>query len=116
MTDQVDAREVLSLPSVEVDGIAVRVRQAALESVAIGAVSIDGGSGADVLNFATSASGRTVNATTTGTLDGLGGDVKSLVIGSGVGDLANEFASKGGGETLVVDSGDLANYNVDWRN
>jgi len=45
-----------------------------------------------------------------------GNDVKGLVIGSGVGDLAAEFASKGAGETLVVDSGDLANYNVDGYN
>ncbi len=47
---------------------------------------------------------------------GLGGEVKGLVIGSGVGDLASEFSSKGAGETLVVDSGDLANYNVDGYN
>ena len=42
-----------------------------------------------------------------------GRDVKSLVIGSGVGDLASELASKGGGETLVVDDAAAANYNVD---
>jgi len=47
---------------------------------------------------------------------GLGGDVKGLVIGSGVGDLASQFASKGAGETYVVDSGDLAHYNVDGFN
>jgi len=47
---------------------------------------------------------------------GLGGDVKSLVIGSGVSDVAGQFASKGGGETLVVDSADLAHYNVDGYN
>jgi len=44
---------------------------------------------------------------------GLGGDVRSLVIGSGVGDAASAFASKGGGETYVVDDDALANYNVD---
>ncbi len=47
---------------------------------------------------------------------GLGGEVKGLVIGSGVGDLASEFSSKGAGETLVVDDADLANYNVDGYN
>jgi electron transfer flavoprotein alpha subunit len=46
----------------------------------------------------------------------LGGTVKSLVIGSGVGDLASEFASKGGGETFVADDAGLANYNVDGWN
>jgi electron transfer flavoprotein alpha subunit len=44
---------------------------------------------------------------------GLGGTVKSLVIGSGVGDLASEFASKGGGETFVADDAGLADYNVE---
>ena len=39
-------------------------------------------------------------------------EVQSLVIGSGVGDLANDFASKGGGETLVVDDAAAANYSV----
>lgn len=47
---------------------------------------------------------------------GLGGDVKSVVIGSGVGDLASEFASKGGGETYVADDAALANYSVDAYN
>ena len=42
-----------------------------------------------------------------------GRDVKSLVIGSGVGDLASDFASRGGGETFVADDAALANYNVD---
>jgi electron transfer flavoprotein alpha subunit len=42
-----------------------------------------------------------------------GRDVKSLVIGSGAGDKASELASKGGGETLVVDDAAAANYNVD---
>ncbi len=42
-----------------------------------------------------------------------GREVKSLVIGSGVDAVAGEFAGKGGGETLVVDSADAANYNVD---
>jgi len=32
-----------------------------------------------------------------------GHDVNGLVIGSGVGDLASEFAGKGAGKTLVVD-------------
>ena len=48
-----------------------------------------------------------------GIAQGLGGTVKSLVIGSGVGDLASELAGKGGGETFVVDDAALANYNVD---
>jgi electron transfer flavoprotein alpha subunit len=39
--------------------------------------------------------------------------VKSLVIGSGVGDLASDFAGKGGGETFVVDDAAAANYSVD---
>jgi electron transfer flavoprotein alpha subunit len=43
----------------------------------------------------------------------LGGTVKSVVIGSGVGDLASQFASKGGGETFVADDAALANYNVE---
>ena len=46
----------------------------------------------------------------------VGGDVKSVVIGSGVGDEANEFASKGGGETYVVDDAAAANYSVDVYN
>ncbi len=46
----------------------------------------------------------------------LGGAVKSLVIGSEVGDLASEFASKGGGETFVADDAALADYNVDGWN
>ena len=45
-----------------------------------------------------------------------GHDVKGLVIGSGVGDLASEFASKGAGETYVADAAELANYNVDGYN
>jgi electron transfer flavoprotein alpha subunit len=45
-----------------------------------------------------------------------GRGVKSVVIGSGVGDLASEFASKGGGETFVADDAGLANYNVDGFN
>lgn len=43
----------------------------------------------------------------------MGKSVKSLVIGSGVGDLASGFASKGGGDTLVVDDASAANYSVD---
>ncbi len=42
-----------------------------------------------------------------------GHDVNGLVIGSGVGDLADEFASKGAGKTLVVDDPAAENYNVD---
>jgi electron transfer flavoprotein alpha subunit len=42
-----------------------------------------------------------------------GRDVKGLVIGSGVGDVASEFASKGAGETFVVDNEATANYSVD---
>ena len=42
-----------------------------------------------------------------------GGEVNGLVIGSGVGDLANEFASKGAGKTYVVDDAAAENYNVD---
>ena len=42
-----------------------------------------------------------------------GAEVNGLVIGSGVGDLASEFASKGAGKTLVVDDAAAANYNVD---
>ena len=42
-----------------------------------------------------------------------GGEVKSLVIGSGIGDLASELAGKGGGEVFVADDAALANYNVD---
>ena len=43
----------------------------------------------------------------------IGGDVKSLVIGEGVGALADEFSKKGGGHTYVVDDAAVANYNVD---
>ena len=46
----------------------------------------------------------------------IGGDVKSVVIGSGVGDAAAAFAGKGGGETYVVDDAAFANYNVDLWN
>jgi electron transfer flavoprotein alpha subunit len=42
-----------------------------------------------------------------------GSETKSLVIGSGVGDEASAFASKGGGDTLVVDNAAAANYNAD---
>lgn len=48
-----------------------------------------------------------------GIAESSGHEVKSLVIGSGVGDLASELASKGGGETLVVDDASAANYSVD---
>jgi len=42
-----------------------------------------------------------------------GHEVNGLVIGSGVGDLASEFAGKGAGKTLVVDDAAAENYNVD---
>jgi electron transfer flavoprotein alpha subunit len=42
-----------------------------------------------------------------------GSEVKSLVIGSGVGELASELAGKGGGEVFAADDAALANYNVD---
>ncbi len=44
--------------------------------------------------------------------EGGGHDVNGLVIGSGVGDLANDFASKGAGKTFVVDDPAAENYNV----
>jgi electron transfer flavoprotein alpha subunit len=40
-----------------------------------------------------------------------GHQVNGLVIGSGVGDLAKAFASKGAGKTYVVDSAAAANFN-----
>jgi len=43
----------------------------------------------------------------------LGGDVASLVIGSGVGGIAEDLSTKGGGKVLVADDPSLANYNVD---
>jgi len=43
-------------------------------------------------------------------------EIKSLVIGSGVADLASEFAAKGGGETYVADAEGFANYSVDAYN
>ncbi len=46
----------------------------------------------------------------------IGGDYASLVIGSGVGDLATAFAGKGGGKTYVADDASLADYNVDGYN
>ena len=48
--------------------------------------------------------------------DTTGREVKSLVIGSGVGDAAAELASKGGGETFAADDAALAEYNVDGWN
>ncbi len=42
-----------------------------------------------------------------------GHEVNGLVIGSGVGELASEFASKGAGKTHVVDDAAAANYNVE---
>src|SRR5215510_15115621 len=43
----------------------------------------------------------------------LGGDVASVVIGSGVAGEAEAFAKKGGGKVFVADDAALANYNVD---
>jgi len=40
-------------------------------------------------------------------------EVNGLVIGTGVGDLASEFSSKGAGKTYVVDDAASADYNVD---
>ncbi|MCH7867345.1 MAG: electron transfer flavoprotein subunit alpha/FixB family protein [Myxococcales bacterium] len=40
-------------------------------------------------------------------------EVKSLVIGSGVEAIASDLASKGGGETYLVDSPEAANYGVE---
>ncbi len=48
-----------------------------------------------------------------GLAESTGRSVKSLVIGSGCNDLASDFASKGGGDTLVVDDAAAANYSVD---
>jgi len=45
-----------------------------------------------------------------------GRETRGLVIGSGVGDTASEFASKGAGETLVADDAALAHYNSDGFN
>jgi electron transfer flavoprotein alpha subunit len=45
--------------------------------------------------------------------EGSGRAVHSVVIGSGIGDLASTFASKGGGVTHVADDAALASYNVD---
>lgn len=42
-----------------------------------------------------------------------GATVKSLVLGSGVEALAQEFASKGGGDTYLADHEALANYSVE---
>ena len=43
----------------------------------------------------------------------LGGEVVSLVIGSGVGAQAEDLAKKGGGKVLLADDASLANYNLD---
>ncbi|NQZ95414.1 MAG: electron transfer flavoprotein subunit alpha/FixB family protein [Myxococcales bacterium] len=45
-----------------------------------------------------------------------GREVKSLVMGSGIGALAEEFSKKGGGSVLVADDAALENYNVDAAN
>ena len=44
---------------------------------------------------------------------GLGGEVVSLVIGSGVSALGEELAKKGGGKVLVADDPALENYTID---
>ncbi len=44
---------------------------------------------------------------------GIGGDIASLVIGSGVSSVADELAGKGGGKVLVADDAALENYTVD---
>jgi len=43
----------------------------------------------------------------------LGGELASLVIGSGVGAVAEELAKKGGGRVLLADDASLANYTAD---
>jgi electron transfer flavoprotein alpha subunit len=43
----------------------------------------------------------------------LGGEVTSLVIGSGIGAVAEELAKKGGGRVLAADDASLANYTAD---
>jgi electron transfer flavoprotein alpha subunit len=43
----------------------------------------------------------------------LGGEVTSLVIGSGVGAAAEDLAKKGGGRVLLADDASLANYTAD---
>jgi electron transfer flavoprotein alpha subunit len=43
----------------------------------------------------------------------LGGEVASLVIGSGVTAVAEELAKKGGGKVLLADDASLANYTAD---
>ncbi|MEE3326358.1 MAG: electron transfer flavoprotein subunit alpha/FixB family protein [Myxococcota bacterium] len=48
--------------------------------------------------------------------DSTGRETRGLVMGSGVGDAASEFASKGAGETLVADDAALAHYNSDGFN
>jgi electron transfer flavoprotein alpha subunit len=43
----------------------------------------------------------------------LGGDVRSVVIGSGIAGEAEAFAKKGGGKVYIADDPALASYNVD---
>jgi len=43
----------------------------------------------------------------------LGGEVASLVMGSGVGAVAEDLAKKGGGKVLLADDASLANYTSD---
>lgn len=42
-----------------------------------------------------------------------GRTLQGVVLGHGVGDAAAEFASKGAGDTWIVDDANLSNYNVD---
>jgi len=44
---------------------------------------------------------------------GLGGDIVSLVIGSGVSSIADDLAKKGGGKVLCADDSALENYTAD---
>jgi electron transfer flavoprotein alpha subunit len=44
---------------------------------------------------------------------GLGGDIASLIIGSGVSGQAEELAAKGGGKVLLADDAALENYTAD---
>ena len=45
--------------------------------------------------------------------DATGRGTRGLVLGSGVADIASQFAAKGAGETLVADDPALANYTVE---
>ena len=43
----------------------------------------------------------------------IGGEIKGLIIGSGIGADAESFAKKGAGHVYMADDAALANYNVD---